>query len=765
MAERYDFYVHDNRKITFDLAEPIMREDSGVTDFLFHIPKVLNELEVSDWQWWLVFVNAKKEKYSIALTLSDDPERPLEYNLATYTVDYAMSIKAGSVQFALEAINAGTGGAIDNEWHTLTYETKVKETLQGNQAEYAETESDIISELLQNVRTKVNQLVGGATPEPVDLVSKMTDQKKVYLYTGSETGYTSGHWYYHNGTTFVSGGVYGAGIIDPVPTQGSTNAVSSGGVYDALNTLQAEIPNVDATPAQGSSNAVSSGGVWSALQNIDITTDTTLSVSGKPADAKTVGDALADKVDAVSGKGLSTNDYTDAEKQAVTDATADLSAMTTATAEDVGKALKAKTVSGGKVTEWEFGEAGGADIEFITKRFEKLYADGYGGFDSALFVNGGMLSGVILYGQKYRVTTNELFSFTRDVTISAQNGYRFGVHVFVDGAFDSDSGWKTSLDVSAGTTFKIVIAKQTEDTSVVADIVEFVNAIDISTFVSDTRKQVEQLDEELTGEITDLQSEIDKIKNQGLPASVASAILQTLKGVAWASENGGQMINTLHDALFGSAENYTLYDYIRQTDDHPRDVSGILTTVDFDITCSLETTIYYTKTTLANLANVFGARPGASRTIALFAKSSTGQLGYWYGGKDTLNVITPLTVNHENHIILKPVGTSETYPDNVVIDVDGTEYNTGVTVASYDFPTWLGFFTYAVSESALNTAGVTYNMGLRIGKTIIRGANGGMRNCFVPAYDGTHYGFFDTMNNRFYYDTTYPDNYECGYWD
>lgn len=38
-----------------------------------------------------------------------------------------------------------------------------------------------------------------------------------------------------------------------------------------------------------------------------------------------------------------------------------LSGMTTATASDVGKALKAKTVADGKVTEWEFGEAGGGD--------------------------------------------------------------------------------------------------------------------------------------------------------------------------------------------------------------------------------------------------------------------------------------------------------------------------------------------------------------------------------------------------------------------
>jgi len=235
MAERYDFYVHDNRKITFNLTEPIMREDSGVTDFVFHIPKILNELEVSDWAWWLVFVNAKKEKYSVALTLSDDPERPLEYNLATYTVDYAMSIKAGAVQFALEAINAGTGGVIDNEWHTLTYETKVKETLQGNQAEYAETESDIISALLEEVRTKMNQVIGGATPTPVSAVSQMTDTSKLYLLT------TDGEWYYYNGSAWASGGVYGAGVVDSAPTQGSTNAVSSGGVYEEIDGLKEDL--------------------------------------------------------------------------------------------------------------------------------------------------------------------------------------------------------------------------------------------------------------------------------------------------------------------------------------------------------------------------------------------------------------------------------------------------------------------------------------------------------------------------------------------
>lgn len=62
--------------------------------------------------------------------------------------------------------------------------------------------------------------------------------------------------------------------------------------------------------------------------------DPDLTTQGAAADAKKVGDEL-------------------------TDLKEDISQMNTATASDVGKALLAKTVADGKVTEWEFGEAGG----------------------------------------------------------------------------------------------------------------------------------------------------------------------------------------------------------------------------------------------------------------------------------------------------------------------------------------------------------------------------------------------------------------------
>jgi hypothetical protein len=47
--------------------------------------------------------------------------------------------------------------------------------------------------------------------------------------------------------------------------------------------------------------------------------DDTLAITGRPADSKATGDALATKVDKVTGKGLSENDYTTAEKTKLAD--------------------------------------------------------------------------------------------------------------------------------------------------------------------------------------------------------------------------------------------------------------------------------------------------------------------------------------------------------------------------------------------------------------------------------------------------------------
>lgn len=83
----------------------------------------------------------------------------------------------------------------------------------------------------------------------------MTDTSKVYIYTGSETGYNFGHWYYWNGSAWTDGGAY-----------------NSAGVN----------------------------------------TDTTLSVSGAPADSKTAGDKITDLKSAL------TNNATDCINDIIT---------------------------------------------------------------------------------------------------------------------------------------------------------------------------------------------------------------------------------------------------------------------------------------------------------------------------------------------------------------------------------------------------------------------------------------------------------------
>ena len=65
-------------------------------------------------------------------------------------------------------------------------------------------------------------------PGVAETVSDMTDTNKIYIYVGSETGYTSGDWYYYDGTAWVSGGAYVAN-----PVQIDDTLTQSGEAADA----------------------------------------------------------------------------------------------------------------------------------------------------------------------------------------------------------------------------------------------------------------------------------------------------------------------------------------------------------------------------------------------------------------------------------------------------------------------------------------------------------------------------------------------------
>ena len=49
----------------------------------------------------------------------------------------------------------------------------------------------------------------------------MTDTSKIYVYTGTESGYETGHWYYFNGTAWADGGLYQSRGITPNSVTGA----------------------------------------------------------------------------------------------------------------------------------------------------------------------------------------------------------------------------------------------------------------------------------------------------------------------------------------------------------------------------------------------------------------------------------------------------------------------------------------------------------------------------------------------------------------
>lgn len=157
MADIFNFYVYDDRSIRFELAEPIMLEDKDVTQFRFRIPKSLNGFDMSNWEWWFIFVNPKGTKYTTLLELSDDEDEPDEYSVATYTVGYGFSGIVGTVRFSIEALNV-SGEEIVNEWHTKTYSTAVIDTLQGLRAVIPEPDGQVSTGITEEVKQALLQI-------------------------------------------------------------------------------------------------------------------------------------------------------------------------------------------------------------------------------------------------------------------------------------------------------------------------------------------------------------------------------------------------------------------------------------------------------------------------------------------------------------------------------------------------------------------------------------------------------------------------------
>ena len=143
--------------------------------------------------------------------------------------------KNGSLMVALCILDI-SGGEV-SEWHTTPCAVRVLSTIHTDDSDEGDdTITPTVKERVAVLETMIQRVASGA-PIVVSSTSEMTDTEQIYVLS------TNGRWYYHNGTTWVSGGTYGAVSTDTTLTQSGSPADAKV-VGDEITTIKADLGDI-----------------------------------------------------------------------------------------------------------------------------------------------------------------------------------------------------------------------------------------------------------------------------------------------------------------------------------------------------------------------------------------------------------------------------------------------------------------------------------------------------------------------------------------
>jgi uncharacterized protein YjdB len=207
---------------------------------------------------------------------------------------------------------------------------------------------------------------------------------------------------------------------------------------------------------------------------------------------------------------------------------------------------------------------------------------------------------------------------------------------------------------------------------------------------------------------------------------------------------------------------YTEYEYIKISGSG---AGAIRTPAQLSTGYVVETAFGFTGSG-GNPSCIMGTRVGNSgaKQFGLFVTPTTKKVGYWINGTDTANTYN-LAVGGgaKNTVVYKPKGVDQTYPNNSTLTINGTVCNTGdASATNVTLSAWLGFYKYQTSATA--SYGTNYDIGLMVGETVVKDLDDNVIYDFVPCYDGTYYGLYETVGGAFYYDTSKYSYYSGGNW-
>ena len=214
---------------------------------------------------------------------------------------------------------------------------------------------------------------------------------------------------------------------------------------------------------------------------------------------------------------------------------------------------------------------------------------------------GQLYRGVNGTSQQYRVSSNKIVSVPFDIHLTADTGFRFGIHIFEDGTWISNTDWQTDYTIEKNTQFKIAIARSVEDTGETADIETFVSKLIFSS-VDDLRDDVSALNDDVSALNDDVSALNDVLINRTTVTLIDNV----------GTIGTGAMPNTRRWFLPNVIPTNSHIDAIKY-----RTASAISGTVDFEIWKKTGTTLTRDK--------IVSSTPSASGTIEVTIDYTTTQ--------------------------------------------------------------------------------------------------------------------------------------------
>lgn len=541
-----------------------------------------------------------------------------------------------------------------------------------------------VAQDIADVEADVNALrTAVGSPLKASTVAQMTDTNKIYVYVGSESGYTNGNWYYWNGSAWTSGGVYNsvAVVTDPtltlsgVPADAKATGDEVTNLKDDLNqtsrfsllNFECERGNYNNSGVKENSEAINklrlrTSKAIPVLKGDSITctsyarygivfTDSNLSSYTATSGWQTSADTWVAPSDGYAKVTCLKNDYSE-----ILDSEIDT----------LRNAIYGYLQCVPRV---EF------DKLEVMKEEIALNQNGYQYFDASIFQVGGLTNGVITSVTSRVVTTN-IISFGRDIIIKANSGWRFGVQTYdANDNYLKDSGWQTKYKITSGTRFRICISKNPDYSINVTGLEKAVSKhVQYSSAVGESVINNEPFDYYYDGEPLDF-------SRKGFDVtSLASVPTITGKSIQGFAIYGGvlfQLYNTNTVRLIDTS-NYSVITELEITSDHGN-------TIDFsnefyDVSDEFPLA-YITSDSISNPTKVYVVRITRTGTtlIRTYYFGDASIKGYWAGHcLDTETNTLYLVGYTEDHYYLDENGTN-----NMIVsawDIDNTTVNQDSTL-------------------------------------------------------------------------------------